>query len=73
MAGIRRGSRTDAASKVELFVIIVNVFQPLTIITKSSTSDAAAALDVSLGIKEALEMKFPSEGPFAVWTVRIFI
>ena len=44
----RGGSRTVATSKVELFVIIVNGFQPLTIITKSSTLDVAAALDPPL-------------------------
>ena len=44
----RGGSRTAATSKMELFVIIVNRFQPLTIITKCSISDAAAALDLSL-------------------------
>ena len=31
---IRGGSRTAATSKMELFVRIVNGFQPLTIITK---------------------------------------
>ena len=44
----RGGSRTAAASKVELFVIIVNGWKPLTIITKSSTLDIAAVLDPSL-------------------------
>ena len=44
----RGGSRTAAASKVELFVIIVNGWKPLTIITKSSTLDAAAVLDPPL-------------------------
>ena len=39
------GSRTAATSKRELFVIIVNGFQSLTIITKSSTVDVAAVLD----------------------------
>ena len=42
------GSRPAATSKVELFVIIVNGFQPLTIITKSSTLDVATVLDPSL-------------------------
>ena len=42
----RGGLRTAATSKVELFVIIVNGFnQSLTIITKSSTQDAAAVPD----------------------------
>ena len=41
-------SRTAATSKVELIVIIVNGWKPLTIITKSSTLHAAAVLDTSL-------------------------
>ena len=45
---IRGGSRTAAISKMELFVIIVNGFQPLTIITKSSILDVAAVLDPPL-------------------------
>ena len=40
----RGGSRTAATSKVELFVIIVNGWKPLTIIAKSSTLDVAAVL-----------------------------
>ena len=44
----RGGSRTDATSKMELFVIIVNGWKPLTIITKSSILDVAAALDPPL-------------------------
>ena len=44
----RFGSRTTAKSKVELFVMIVNGFQPLTVITKSSTLDVAVVLDPSL-------------------------
>ena len=46
----RGGSRTAATSKVELFLIIVNGFQPLTIITKSSTLDVAALLDSPLPV-----------------------
>ena len=41
----RDGSRTAAASKMEGFVIIVNGFQSLTIITKRSILDVVAALD----------------------------
>ena len=41
----RGGSRTAATSKVELFVIIVNGWKPLTIITKSSILNVAAVLD----------------------------
>ena len=44
----RGGSRTAATSKVELFVIIVNGWKPLTIITKRSTLDVAAVLDPPL-------------------------
>ena len=44
----RGGSRTTATSKMELFVIIVNGFQPLTIITKCSMLDVAAVLDPPL-------------------------
>ena len=40
----RGGSRTAAASKMEHFVIIVNGFQPLTIITKRSILDFEAGL-----------------------------
>ena len=39
------GSRAAATSKIECFVIIVNGFQPLTIITKCSILDVTAALD----------------------------
>ena len=44
----RCGSRTAATSKMERFVIIVNGFQPLTIITKCSILDVAAVLDPPL-------------------------
>ena len=44
----RGGSRAVATTKIEGFVIIVNGFQPLTIITKRSISDVAAALDPPL-------------------------
>ena len=45
---IRGGSRTAVTSKMEHFVIIVNGWKPLTIITKSSILDVAAVLDPSL-------------------------
>ena len=45
---LRGGSRTAATSKMEHFVIIVNGWKPLTIITKSSILDVAAALDPPL-------------------------
>ena len=44
----RGGSVTAATSKIERFVIIVDSFQPLTIITKRSLLDVAAALDPPL-------------------------
>ena len=47
---ISGGSRTAATSKMELFVIIVNVWKPLTIITKSSILDIEAVLDPPLPI-----------------------
>ena len=51
-ASTRGGSRTAATSKMERFVIIVNGFQPLTIITKRSILDVAAALDPPLSTNE---------------------
>ena len=44
----RGGSRSAATSKMERFVIIVNGFQPLTIITKRFILDVAAVLDPPL-------------------------
>ena len=44
----RDGSRTAATCKVERFVIIVNGFQPLTMITKHASLDVAAVLDAPL-------------------------
>ena len=45
---LRGGSSVAAASKMERFVIIVQGWKPLTIITKHSILNAAAALDPSL-------------------------
>ena len=42
------GSRTAATSKMEHFVIIVNGWKPLTIITKRSILNVAAVLDLPL-------------------------
>ena len=44
----RVGSRTASTSKMEHFVIIVNGWKSLTIITKSSILDVAAVLDPPL-------------------------
>ena len=49
---IRGGSRTAATSKMELFVIIVNGFQPLTIIKKCSIFDVPVVLDPPLIIRK---------------------
>ena len=48
---VRGRSRTAATSKMEHFVITVNGFEPLTIITNSSILDVAAVLDPPLSIK----------------------
>ena len=45
---IRGGSRPVEISKMERFVILVNGWNPLTIITKRSISDVAAVLDPPL-------------------------
>ena len=45
---LRGGSRVAAASKMERFVIIVQGWKPLTIITKYSILNVAAALDPPL-------------------------
>ena len=47
--GVRGRSGTTATSKMERFVIIVNGWKPLTIITKCSILDVAAVLDLPLG------------------------
>ena len=45
---MRGGSKDVATSKVECFVIIVNGFQPLTIISKRSILNVEAVLDLPL-------------------------
>ena len=55
----RGGSRVAATPKMECFVVIVNGFQPLlTIITKHSILDVAAALDPSLMLLCYLHLSF---------------
>ena len=51
LTSLRDGSRAAALSKMERFVIKVNGFQPLTIITKRSILVVAAALDPPLSLK----------------------
>ena len=47
---IKGGSRAAVTSKMEYLVIIVNGWNPLTIITKHSILDVAAALETPLYI-----------------------
>ena len=49
---------TAETSKMKLFVTIVNGFQLLTIVTKSSISDTAAVLDSGLSITITLYFFF---------------
>ena len=56
---IRGGSKTAARSKIERFAIIVNGFQPLTIITKYSILDVAVvALDPPLRIVKKISLEY---------------
>ena len=55
---LRGGPRAAAKSKMERFVIIVNGFQPLTIITKPSILDVAVVLDLPLVLKYFVTKKF---------------
>ena len=48
LAVTRGGSRAAEISEIECFVIIVNGWKPLTIITKHSILDISAALDPPL-------------------------
>ena len=75
LAVIRGGSRTAATSKMKRFMIIVNGFKPLTIITKHSILDVATVLDPPLNIFRNALLKFirPAErkifnicDPFAI-------
>ena len=50
LQAFRGGSRAAATSKMGRFIIIVNGWRPLTIITKRSILDAAAALDPPLAL-----------------------
>ena len=50
---LRGISRAAATSKMECFVIIVNGWKPLTIITKQSILDVAAALDPPRKLSDA--------------------
>ena len=61
IALFRDGSRAAAISKIERFVIIANGFQLLTITTKHSILDVAAALDPPLLLAYVIsERSFPT-------------
>ena len=51
---MRGGSRTAATSKMERFVIIVNGWKPLTIITKRSILYVATVLDPPLHLSHPI-------------------
>ena len=55
LTGVREIPGTPAASKIELFVILVNGLHPLTNVTKNSILDVAGALDTPLN--EALSIE----------------
>ena len=75
----RGGSRAAATSKKEHFVIIVNGFQPLSIITKRSILDVAAALDPPmmitwLGVDLFREEIFPKPTqPYSTRKMKTFL
>ena len=58
---VRGRSWTVATTKMERFVIIVNGWKPLTIITKPSILDAAAALDPPLDSFNASSKQFQKD------------
>ena len=60
----RGGSRTAATSKMELFVIIVNGWQALTSITKSSILDAAQLRSASELLTDSITKLFGGFGSF---------
>ena len=57
----RGGSRTAATSKMESFVIIINGWKLLTIITKSSILDVAVVLDLPFTSHRTV--------PIAIWQI----
>ena len=64
----RGGSRAAATSKIERFVIIVNGYQPLTIITKRSILDVTAVLDPPL-IRAKCSLQSAGEDMFLILSV----
>ena len=60
---LRGGSKAAATSKMERFVIIVNGWKPLTIITKRSILDVSAVLDLPLCLSIELRLGFSAGFP----------
>ena len=69
----RSKSPTAATSKMERIVIIVNVFRPLTIITKRSILDVAAVLHPPLEIRKKTQRESATELTLSprVWDSRV--
>ena len=63
---IRGGSRAAATSKMERSVIIVNDFQSLTIITKHSILDVAAALYPPLMFRDNIYLYYETKNGFFI-------
>ena len=66
----RGGSRTAAISKMERFAIIVNGFQPLTIITKRSILNVAAVLYPLLSRKNNAQRSI--QGACGLFKIKLF-
>ena len=64
------GSRTAATSKLEHFVIIVNGWKPLTIISNSSILVVAAVLDPPLWTKISFAWNLHTINPFICFTCK---
>ena len=71
VATLRGGSRTAATPKMECFEIIVNDFQPLTIITKRPILDVAAVIDPSLMLVSAFNFAPAFLQIFPLWYAKL--
>ena len=69
-AGPRGGSRAAATSKMECFVIIINGFQPLTIITKCSILDVTVVVDPPLATKMTTSIQFPTKDVWLLTNIK---
>ena len=66
---VNTNTRTAATSKMERFVMIVNSWKPLTIITKRSILDVATILDPTLSIHKS----YSSYGKHFLFIIHKFI